>query len=203
MLVLPWLLGGAQCAFVATSGGGSSDPNDNPRNGLVIIVDGQLVDGPVEGVQFRSGSLQGATGPNGEFQFIEGGTVQFFIGDIALGSAVPGKTFMTPLDLVPDGDLDTPAVINIARLLQSLDAVPDDNRITIPASVCDLAQRTNVEIAAAIDSLEFGDDSVFVNTASQLVATLTRDYGFTVTLVDAGAARLHLQKSLSGRIFPQ
>jgi hypothetical protein len=198
LLLLPLLGGGTQCAFVATSGGHPSESEDEPRNGLVIIIDGQLVDGPVEGIGFQSGSLSGVTGPSGEFQFVEGGEVRFFIGDIALGGAVPGKVLMTPLDLVPAGDLDTPAVINMARLLQSLDAVPGDDRITIPASVHSLARRSNAEIAAAIDFLDFGDDTVFVNTASQLVATLTRDYGFTAALVDAGAARLHMQKTLSG-----
>ena len=177
------------------------DSTNDPRTGLVVIIDGRLVDGPVGGVRFESGSLSGVTGPNGEFQFIDGGLVQFFIGDIALGDAVPAKALMTPLDLVPGGDIDTPAVINIARLLQSLDDLPGDDRITIPASVRELARRSNSEIAAAIDFLEFGDDAVFINTASQLVAALTRDYGFTVTLVDAGAARLHMQKSLSGTVM--
>jgi hypothetical protein len=197
-LLLPLLAGGTECAFVATSGGHRTDSKDDPRSGLVVIVNGQLVDGPVEGVRFQSGSLSGVTGPNGEFQFVEGGSVQFSIGDIALGSEVPAKALMTPLDLVPAGDMDTTAVINIARLLQSLDAVPGDDRITISASASNLARRSNAEVAAAIDSLEFGNDTVFVNTASQLVATLTQGYGFTAMLVDAGAARLHLQKSLSG-----
>ncbi len=197
LLLLPFLGGGTECSFVATSGGHPSDSEDEPRNGLVIIIDGQLVDGPVEGVGFQSGSLNGVTGPNGEFQFVQGREVRFFIGDIALGNTVPGKVLMTPLDLVPAGDMDTPAVINIARLLQSLDAVPGDDRITIPASVRSLARRSNAEITAAIDFLDFGDDAVFVNTASQLVATLTRDYGFTASLVDPGAARVHLQKTLS------
>lgn len=200
-LLLP-LLGGAECAFVATSGGHPSDPNQDPPNGLVVVIDGRLVDGPVEGVKYRSGGLSGITGPNGEFQFVEGGTVQFSIGEIVIGDAVPGKTLMTPLDLVPDSDIDTPAVINIARLLQSLDAVPGDNRITISASVRNGARLSNVEIAAAIESLDFDDDTVFVNSASQLVATLTRDFGFTATLVDAGAARVHLQQSLSGVVVP-
>jgi hypothetical protein len=202
LLLFP-LLGGAQCAFVATSGGHGSNSKDDPRSGLVVIVNGQLVDGPVEGVRFKSASLDGVTGPNGEFQFARGGRVQFFIGDIALGSEVPAKALMTPLDLVPAGDIDSAAVINIARLLQSLDAVPGDERITIPASAHSLARRANPELAAAIDFLEFGDDAVFVNTASQLVATLTHDYGFTATLVDASAARQHLQTNLSRLVKPQ
>ena len=123
-------------------------------------------------------------------------TREVFIGDIPLGGAVPGKAFMTPLDLVPGGDIDTPAVINIARLLQSLDALPGDARITIPAQVCGLARRSNSGLSASIDALDFADDSAFVNAASQLVATLTQAYGFTAVLVDAATARQHLQDSL-------
>jgi len=194
-LVLPWLLGGTECSFVATSGSSSSD--EEQRNGLVIIIqDGQLVDAPVEGVRFESGALSGVTGPNGEFQFEDGAAVAFFIGDIPLGGAVPGKALITPLHLVPGGDIDTPAVINIARLLQSLDALPGDARITIPAQVRGLARRSNSGLSASIDALDFADDSAFANAASQLVATLTQTYGFTAVLVDADSARQHLQDSL-------
>ena len=194
-LALPWLIGGTECSFVATSGGSSSD--NEQRNGLVIVIqDGQLVDAPVEGVRFESGTLSGVTGPNGEFQFEDGATVAFFIGDIPLGGAVPGKALVTPLDLVPGGNIDTPAVINIARLLQSLDALPGDARITIPAQVRGLARRSNSGLSASIDALDFADDAAFVNAASQLVATLTQAYGFTAVLVDAATARQHLQHSL-------
>ena len=194
-LMFPWLLGGTECSFVATSGSSSSD--EERRNGLVIIIqDGQLVDAPVEGVRFESGALNGVTGPNGEFQFEDGATVAFFIGDIPLGDEVPAKAFMTPLDLVPGGDIDTPAVINIARLLQSLDALPGDRRITIPAQVRGLARRANSGLGASIEALDFADDTAFVNAASQLVATLTQAYGFTAMLVDADTARRHLQDSL-------
>ena len=56
LLILPFLAGGAQCAFVASSGSHSKD--EEQRNGLVVIIrDGRLVDGPVEGVHFESGSL--------------------------------------------------------------------------------------------------------------------------------------------------
>jgi len=195
-LVLPATMGSTECSFVANSDTRSSDEEN--RNGLVIIIqDGQLVDGPVEGVRFESGALSGITGPNGEFRFEEGNTVAFFIGDIALGSPVPGKSRITPLDLVPGGDMNTPAVINIARLLQSLDAVPADDRITIPAQVRTLAQRSSSALGASIAALDFADDTLFVNAASQLVATLTQDYDFTAVLVDAATARRHLEDSLN------
>lgn len=190
--------GGGSCAFYASSGGSSSN-DDEQRSNFIIIVNGQLVDAPVEGVQFASGSLSGVTGPDGEFQFEEGGTIRFFIGDIALGETVPAKPLMSPLDLVSNGDIDTPAVINIARLLQSLDAIPGDDRITIPADLPGNATRSNRRIATAVDFLDFSDDLMFDNMASQLIATLTVDYAFTAVLVDAATARQHLHANLLDR----
>jgi hypothetical protein len=192
------LLGGSQCAFFFSSGGGSSDSEDkDERAGLVVIVsNGNFVDAPVEGVNYESGSLAGITGRNGEFQYEVGKSIQFFIGDINLGRAVKGKPLITPLDLVTDGAIDTPAVINIARLLQSLDSDPADDVITIPDAVRAAAVRSNKGLSSAIEFLDFSDDPAFVNAASQLVAVLTRDYPFTAVLIDADTAHDRMIKSI-------
>jgi len=196
-LVAFLFLSGAQCTISGTSGGGSSEDEEELPAGLVIVIaDGQLIDGPVEGVQFESGSVRGITGPNGEFRFEEGNTIRFFIGDIALGQPVPAKTLMTPIDLVPGGDLTDPEVTNIARLLQSLDAVPGDGRITIPGSILASASASHPVIGATLEHLDFADNEAFANSGSQLVATLTENFAFTATLVDADTARRHMQASL-------
>jgi hypothetical protein len=191
------MLSGAECAFVATSGSSSSGTEEEQRSNLVVIIrDGQLIDGPVEGVQFESGSVRGVTGPNGEFRFEEGSEIHFFIGDITLGRAVPAKALMSPIDLVPGGDLNSPEVINIARLLQSLDAIPGDERITIPGSVRNIATVHHPEIGTTLELLDMGDSDAFANSGSQLVASLTAHYRFTAVLVDAASARRHMQASL-------
>jgi hypothetical protein len=188
------LLSGAQCFFAASSG---SDLSDEDRSELVVIVHaGQLVDDPVQGVQYQSGSLSGLTGPAGEFQFEEGATIRFFIGDIPLGEAVTAKALMSPVDLVPGGTLETPAVINIARLLQSLDAVPGDSRITIPEASLMAASLDDGIIGPVIAQMDFADDIAFVNTATQLIASLTAAYPHTVMLIDAATARERLAISL-------
>ena len=197
LLAIP-LFGGSQCSFYANSGGDSYDSDKKDDNaGLTVVVDdGRLIDAPVEGVSYQSGSLAGITGSRGEFQYEVGNTIQFFIGDIALGRAVRGKSVITPLDLVVDGATDTPAVINIARLLQSLDSDPGDGVITIPAAVRVAAARANVALSSAIEVLDFSDATAFVNAASHLVAVLTRDYPFTAVLVDADNARAHMIRSI-------
>ena len=197
LLAIP-LFGGSQCSFYANSGGDSRDSDKKDENaGLTVVVDdGRLIDSPVEGVNYQSGSLAGITGSSGEFQYEVGNTIRFFIGDIALGRAVRGKSVITPLDLVVDGATDTPAVINIARLLQSLDSDPGDGVITIPAAVRAAAARSNAALSSAIEVLDFSDATAFVNAASQLVAVLTHDYPFTAVLVDADNARAHMIRSI-------
>jgi hypothetical protein len=190
-------LTGTECVFVAKSGSSNTDEDEQTSNLVVIIKDGRLIDAPVQGVSYRSGALVGVTGADGEFQYQAGEPVAFFIGDIVLGVPVAGKAVITPLDLVPQGTLDSPAVINIARLLQSLDALPGDGRITIPAAVRAAAVRSDEGVSSAIRFLDFADDGAFTNSAAQLVATLTTAYRFTAVLVGAESARAHLRESLA------
>ena len=196
LLLTAPLLAGGQCSFFYSSG----DDDDDEETGnatVVVVASGTLVDAPVEGVRYESGALAGITGSNGEFRYEVGNTVRFSIGDIALGQPVTGKAVITPLDLVENGTSDSPAVINIARLLQSLDSQPGDGIITIPAEVRAAAVRSNPAVAAAIEFLDFSDEPAFINAASQLVAVLAGDYPFTAVLVDADQARAHLEKSLA------
>lgn len=190
-------LTGTECLFVARSGSSGSEEDQQNSNLVVIIREGRLVDAPVEGVSYRCGPLAGVTGTNGEFRYQAGERVAFSIGDIALGEPVDGKALITPLDLVPQGTLDSPAVINIARLLLSLDVLPGDARITIPATVRAAAVRSDAGLSSAIQSLDFSNDSQFANAAAQLVATLTAAYPFTGVLVDAQSAQAHLRESLA------
>jgi hypothetical protein len=207
VMAIPTLTG-SQCVFVATSGNNHNSckptidkPCDTQNNTdpvvVVTVVNGQLIDAPVQGVRYESGSVSGITGDLGEFQYETGGTIHFFIGDIALGESVRGKSVITPLDLVPNGTIDSPAVINIARLLQSLDSIPGDNRLTIPAVLHAEAVRSNGGIAASIQYLDFADETAFVNAATQLISTLTASYPFTAVLVDRQGAQEHLARALA------
>ena len=199
-------LTGSQCVFVASSGDNHAcistvdkpcDSQNNTDPVVVVTVDnGQLIDAPVQGVRYESGSVSGITGDFGEFQYETGGAVRFFIGDIALGEEVTGKAVITPLDLVPNGTIDTPAVVNIARLLQSLDSIPGDNRITIPAVLRAAAVRSNGAVDTSIQYLDFADETAFVNAATQLISTLTVSYPFTAALVDRQSAQKHLTHTL-------
>ena len=198
LLTMP-LLGGGQCALFYSSGSDDDDEEASITDVVVVVGDGTLVDAPVEGVHYESGSVAGITGSNGEFRYEVGNTVRFSIGDITLGRPVAGKALITPLDLVENGTADTPAVINIARLLQSLDSEPGDGIITIPPEVRAAAVRSNEALSSAIEILDFSDEPAFINAASQLVAVLASDYPFTAVLVDAEQARAHMDRSLGMR----
>lgn len=196
-------LTGTDCLFYARSGGSASLDDDETTGGLLVVIrDGRFVDAPVEGLGYRSGQVAGVTGTNGEFRYQQGEPVTFFIGAIVLGAPVAGKALLTPLDLVPQGTLASPAVINIARLLQSLDAVPGDGRISIPPRVSAAATAATSGVAEVLPFLDFGDDTHFVNAAAQLVAMLTADYPFTAVLVDAASARGHLRRSMAAAQAP-
>ncbi len=65
-------LTGSQCVFVASSGNNNScksanndscDAKQNNGSGTVVVVKtGQLIDAPVQGVRYVSGSVSGVTG---------------------------------------------------------------------------------------------------------------------------------------------
>ena len=193
LLICIPLLAGSQCAFIFSSGDNSND--DDEKEDIIVVASGNFGAVPVAGANYRSGSVSGVTGSSGEFEYEVDRQVQFFIGDIPLGRAVDPKAVITTLDLVDGGTVDSTEVINIERLLQSLDSEPGDNAITIPEKVRAKAVKTNEPVSSAIAYLDFSDDDAFANSASQLVAVLTEDYPFTGELVAAETARKALARS--------
>jgi hypothetical protein len=184
ILITPFLVG-SQCSVFFNSGGNDNDKDKDDDKIVVITANGVFGATPVEGANFTSGTIRGVTGKNGEFEYEPGSPVRFSIGDIALGEAVDGKPLITAADLVADNAVEPSTAVNIERLLESLDAEPEDGLITIPAQVRSLAVSSNESLSASIKFLDFSDDTVFVNTASALVAVLTQDYPFTAVLQDA------------------
>jgi hypothetical protein len=192
LLGLPFVVG-SSCAFFFSSGGSGGkvivkDDDDEEEEITPQSVQTGTFDNPTTaGISYASDSVSGITEVNGQYRYIEGESVQFFIGDIALGAPVKGRPLISPKDLVATGSDGAAAARNISRLLHSLDVEPDDEVVTIPATVHAAAVRANSSVSAAIEFLDFSDDVAFANTASQLVAALTDDYPHTATLIDAGS----------------
>jgi hypothetical protein len=101
LLICIPLLAGSQCAFIFSSGDNSND--DDEKEDIIVVASGSFGAVPVAGANYRSGSVSGVTGSNGEFEYEVDRQVQFFIGDIPLGRAVDPKAVITTLDLVDGG----------------------------------------------------------------------------------------------------
>lgn len=101
--------------------GGDSDNSDEPATNT-----GVFIDSPVSGLRYQTGSQNGVTDDAGRFSYRDDETVSFSLGELELGSAA-GAEQVTPLDLVAEGTVETPAVRNIAVLLQTLDRDGDLN----------------------------------------------------------------------------
>lgn len=125
------LLASVSALLVGCGGGSSSSPGSVAPVPLI----GVFLDSPVEGLRYISKSHQGITNSKGEFSYLEGEQVSFYIGSSFLGSTV-GATQVTPFDLQDAEPITDPSelmdalqgdpspftrAINILRLLQSVD----------------------------------------------------------------------------------
>ncbi len=140
---------------------------------------GQFVDSPVGGLEYlrsNKGTELYLTNDNGEFQYQEGETVTFKIGQLTLGSAKGGAT-ISPRDIASEA-----GSINVARVLQTLD---DDgnpsNGITISAQVRSKAAKAttprNIAETTDLDSIadeitQLSDDERTLVTKEKALAHL-------------------------------
>ena len=136
----------------------------------------------------------GTTGSAGEFQYLAGDTVQFAVGNIALGS-VSGQETVTP-KVIADATVNLPAGVsstdvaqNLAVFLQSFDSDGNpDNGITIAADVGIAA--ASLTLSFAQPTSEFVDDT----TLNQLASTTGS------TIVTPEQANAHQTRSLSQQL---
>ena len=172
----------ATSLLVACGGGGGGGSDPQPTSGIFI-------DSAVSGLHYVSGDLTGTTDASGTFQCQS--TVKFYIGDILLGEASCGDV-ITPVDLVSGAsDYTDPAVINIARFLQTLDDDGDpSNGIVITSAVAGLAADESVDFAQSATDFE-SNVQVLVNTL-----TSARTAGAT-NLISAAQAQSHLGSTLA------
>ncbi len=138
--------------FACDSGGGSGDS----------LNKGEFLDSAVEGLNFKTDTQEGVTNKNGRFYYKDNETVNFYLGDIHLGSTV-GKETVTPIDLVPEAtNEDHPEVLRICRLLISLDEDGEpENGITLTPTVVSEFEGRNINLSLSLDDNPFIQD-VFV-----------------------------------------
>lgn len=159
----PPALGLLLTTLLAACGGGGSDgepaaPSAEQPSGPATLT-GRFVDGPVSGLRYSTPSQTGFTNSAGEFSYLAGETVSFYVGDILIGRAPAAET-LTPFDLAgiapPVSSRDIRQVVkqiidsnkatsfelaaNIAAFLQTIDEDSDPgNGQQIPAGMHSLA----------------------------------------------------------------
>ncbi len=108
------------CAGLVACGGGSSSGESSGSEDQPDNQTGVFLDSPVINIGYRTETLEGVTNSLGEYEYAEGETVTFFIGDLDL-PPVPATGVVTPLNMASTQDTSDPTVVNILRLLQTLD----------------------------------------------------------------------------------
>ncbi|MES9991847.1 MAG: hypothetical protein ABW098_07830 [Candidatus Thiodiazotropha sp.] len=162
-------------------GGGSGGSSDEE------VLTGRFIDSPCAGLTYYTQSRNGVTNANGEFTYLAGETVVFGLGDLEF-PAVTAAQILTPLELAGVEDINDTGVVNMARLLQSLDQDCDpDNGITISGEAL---------LAATGMSIDF-EDPDFDTKVANLVANAGQQNSACTTLIDADQAIAHLQNTLN------
>ncbi len=177
-LVAVSLLGLTACG--GSSGGGASGS---------MVADGVFKDSNVSGLSFESGVQKGVTDAKGVFKFEEGADVSFNVGGVNLGSG-KGKSVMTPLDLVTDGLLATPEVINKVRFLMMLD---NDNT---PSNGIQISSKVQ-EVAKDWTAVDFTSSDFPFNEALNTVSNAASAAdGKAHSFPSAETATAHLRSTL-------
>jgi hypothetical protein len=154
---------------------------------------GFFIDSPVEGLQYQTISWSGLTDSQGSFNFQDGEVITFSIGGIVLGRT-SAKARITPVDLDSTTQVNfSTKVINITRLLLSLDQDGNpDNGITIPQSVRDALKGINVDLTNPNIDNSAGIQEMFKRLNGLGI------YPEEVTqLISAEAAQIHLENTLN------
>lgn len=185
-------LGLMLCLLVLSACGGGGGGGGNVGTSEESRASGVFIDSVVVGLTYTTPTLSGITDANGVFRYIEGETVTFSIGGIIIGS-VMGGSIVTPLDLVPHAaSVSDDQVLNIARLLQTLDDNGDpDDGITITPAVSAAALDFTVDFSLSVEAFaNASEHAVMLAELTALTSAGPRN------LVSASDARLHLQDSL-------
>ena len=178
-----FILISAALLLTACGGGGSSgtpsasEPppsgSEPPPSGSDPSPDiGVFLDSPVINIGYRTETLEGVTNSLGEYEYLPGEIVTFFIGDLEFPPVEASRT-VTALDLAGTADTSDPTVVNIIRLLQTLD---QDGNPQNGITISETAKSTATQVDFYLPEDEF--------SASLAVTTLIMNAGQDNTVVD-------------------
>jgi hypothetical protein len=131
-------------ALTACGGGGSSPatPTQADPPAPETPLSGIFIDSPVSNIDYRTATRQGQTDQSGVFLYETDESVEFSLGALIIGSAI-GADQITPLILAPESSIESNYVVNLVRLLQTLDVDGDPSN---GISIADAAKESAVQI---------------------------------------------------------
>lgn len=147
---------------------------------------GVFRDSEVGGLKYETETKSGITDADGEFEYLEGETVTFYVGNIAIGSG-PASEEMTPISIASteNASIDSPEVKNIAAFLQTLDSDNDpSNGISISAETSS---------AITIDAIDFTQP--IERILGEIVAEVNRETGSELKVIYPEEATVHLAET--------
>ncbi len=174
----------------ACGGGGSNgsiaEPTPEPSSQPAST--GLFLDSAVGNIGYRTASYTGVTNAKGEYQYAPGETVVFFVGGVELPAVAAGPV-LTPLSFAEQENTVDEVVVNISRLLQTLDVDGNpDNGITITEEA-KMAATTAIDFSVPVS--EFAVNSNVLG----LVANAGQN-SVVNELVSVSEAILHLEDTL-------
>lgn len=168
-------------------------PREHPLGGIVWgyyvtyplakVEPGHFVDANVSGLTYKTPTQEGITGAEGQFWWLPGELVDFWVGSLYLGSALADRA-VSPEDLFPGATLEDDRVLNVARLLQSLDGDgnPGSGSINITDAVVACLETALAGFPVAPPEVFFADDAAVGALISATIA------GCDVPLVEVSKA---------------
>ncbi len=213
-IVLPFVPISALVGCGGSGGGGSDGAGGTGGTAGTGTPTGFLIDGPVSGVAYETPTHAGVTGSDGSFQYEEGETVRFMVGDTLLGETL-GKRTVSPFDLIPgaevlidDDAIDAElsygspfsAVVNLTVLLQTLDQDGDvENGIEIAEAVA--AALDGVGLRLDQRTARFNTDTEFRSVLADLNEMSLLDDIRDVRSPDLAIQHLYEVLEIEPRIF--
>lgn len=171
--------------LLAACGGGSGGSSVQTEP-----LTGYLKDAALSGVSYRTGTLSGVTGPNGEYQYRRGEQVEFSIGTLSLGRT-QGAPLTTPLELMTQYSYGDDAINNLVRLLMALDS--DQS----PGNGIQISDQLRLQLERQIDASQMPlDEDNILSLLSQLNFEDALGNSTAVVLPSADQAQSHLENTL-------
>lgn len=169
-------------AVAAAVAGCSSDDNDNGDStdrasaGSAAVQTGTLISDDLSNVAYKTATQSGYTSSTGEFDYLEGETVTFSVGDIVIGQATADATVeLNDVTLATDASVAVNGEY-VERFLQSLDADNDlTNGVEISAYTHTQADGQMLDFSLPLAEFESQADALVRMLTPNVTRLLTAD----------------------------